>query len=53
MVDDIILCDDEDDSARDAIRMVRKIYPIEKIIFANGGDRTEKIYLKWILKMRI
>ena len=42
MVDDIILCDDEDDSARDAIRMVRKIYPIEKIIFANGGDRTEK-----------
>ena len=42
MVDEVILFDDEDDSAKDAIRMVRRIYPIDKIIFANGGDRTEK-----------
>ena len=42
MVDEVILFDDEDDSAKDAIRTVRRIYPIDKIIFANGGDRTEK-----------
>lgn len=42
MVDDVILFDDNDDSARGAIRELRKTYPQDKIIFANGGDRTEK-----------
>jgi cytidyltransferase-like protein len=42
MVDGVIIFDDQDDSAKDAIRIIRKIYPTDKIIFANGGDRTEK-----------
>lgn len=32
--------DDSDGSAKDAIRKVRLNYPSDKIIFANGGDRT-------------
>jgi len=40
MVDDVILFDDEDDSAKDAIRKTREIYSTDKIIFANGGDRS-------------
>ena len=32
--------DDSDNSACDAIRKVRLNYPSDKIIFANGGDRT-------------
>lgn len=31
---------DSDDTAKDAIRKVRLNYPSDKIIFANGGDRT-------------
>ena len=32
---------DSDDTAKDAIRKVRLNYPSDKIIFANGGDRTK------------
>lgn len=32
---------DEDGSAKDAIHHVRSYYPDDKIIFANGGDRTK------------
>lgn len=32
---------DDDGSAKDAIRHVRNYYPDDKIIFANGGDRTK------------
>lgn len=32
--------DDSDNSAKDAIKQVRKLFPKQKIIFANGGDRT-------------
>lgn len=32
---------DSDDTAKDAIRKVRLNYPSDKIIFANGGDRTQ------------
>lgn len=39
-VDFVIDFDDEDGSARRAIRMVRQSYPHDHIIFANGGDRT-------------
>ena len=39
-VDDVIIFDDSDDTARDAIRKVRTLYPTSHIIFANGGDRT-------------
>ena len=40
-VDFVIDFDDQDGSARHAIRMVRQSYPQDRIIFANGGDRTD------------
>jgi cytidyltransferase-like protein len=39
-VDFVINFDDSDGSAKHAITMVRQSYPQDKIIFANGGDRT-------------
>ncbi len=39
-VDRVINFDDSDGSAKDAIRKVRHLFPNDKIIFANGGDRT-------------
>jgi cytidyltransferase-like protein len=39
-VDFVIKFDDTDGSAKNAIQMVRQRYPADKIIFANGGDRT-------------
>lgn len=39
-VDYVIDFDDTDGSAKDCIRRVRKFYPHDMIIFANGGDRT-------------
>jgi len=39
-VDYVINFDDRDGSAKRAIWMVRQSYPQDKIIFANGGDRT-------------
>jgi len=41
MVDHCILFDDNDDTAIEAIRNVKLLYPNDKIIFANGGDRTK------------
>lgn len=37
----VIEFDDSDDTAIDAIRVVKQLYPKAKIIFANGGDRTK------------
>lgn len=42
MVDHCILFDDKDNSAKEAIRNVRMMYPDANIIFANGGDRTQE-----------
>ncbi len=39
-VDFVIDFNDSDGSAKRAIEMVRQSYPQDKIIFANGGDRT-------------
>lgn len=39
-VDFVITFNDTDNSAKHAIRMVRQSYPQDRIIFANGGDRT-------------
>ena len=39
-VDFVIDFDDSDGSARNALWMVRQSYPNDRIIFANGGDRT-------------
>lgn len=40
MVDGVVLFDDNDGSATEAIRNVKQLYPNDTIIFANGGDRT-------------
>jgi D-beta-D-heptose 7-phosphate kinase/D-beta-D-heptose 1-phosphate adenosyltransferase len=39
-VDFVIDFDDSDGSAKRAITMVRQSYPQDRIVFANGGDRT-------------
>ncbi len=41
-VDFVIDFDDSDGSAKRAIQMVRSSYPTDKIVFANGGDRTDE-----------
>jgi D-beta-D-heptose 7-phosphate kinase/D-beta-D-heptose 1-phosphate adenosyltransferase len=41
-VDFVIDFDDADNTAKHAIWMVRQSYPQDAIIFANGGDRTDK-----------
>lgn len=41
-VDFVIDFDDSDGSALQAIWMVRQSYPQDRIIFANGGDRTNQ-----------
>lgn len=40
MVDHCLLFNDDDNSAVEAIRNIKMMYPNSKIIFANGGDRT-------------
>ena len=41
-VDFVIDFDDTDGTAQHAIQMTRQSYPQDQIIFANGGDRTDK-----------
>jgi len=41
MVDLVLHFDDTDNSAKDAIIKVRKLFTTKHIIFANGGDRTK------------
>lgn len=41
MVDYTLQFFDEDDTAKHAISLVRKMWPSETIVFANGGDRTK------------
>jgi len=41
-VDFVIDFDDVDNTAKHAIWMVRQSYPQDAIVFANGGDRTDK-----------
>jgi cytidyltransferase-like protein len=40
MVDRVVEFDDSDGTACDAICRVKEMFPNDKIIFANGGDRT-------------
>ena len=40
MVDGVVLFNDNDGSAIEAIRNVKSLFPNDQIIFANGGDRT-------------
>ena len=39
-VDVLIVFDDSDGTAIDAIKQVLDMYPEDEVIFANGGDRT-------------
>ena len=41
-VDGCILFNDTDDTAIEAIKNVKMLYPYSQIIFANGGDRTKE-----------
>jgi cytidyltransferase-like protein len=41
-VDHCILFDDTEDHAIEAIRNIKSMYPGDRIIFANGGDRTSE-----------
>jgi D-beta-D-heptose 7-phosphate kinase/D-beta-D-heptose 1-phosphate adenosyltransferase len=41
-VDGCILFNDDDNTAIEAIKNVMMLFPYSQIIFANGGDRTEK-----------
>lgn len=41
-VQEVIPFDDSDNSAKDALRKVRELYPDHTIVFANGGDRTKE-----------
>lgn len=40
MVDGVILFNDNDGTAIEAIKNIKQLYPTDTIIFANGGDRT-------------
>lgn len=44
MVDNVINFNDNDNSAKEAIIKVKRKYKKHKIIFANGGDRTQRTY---------
>jgi cytidyltransferase-like protein len=39
-VDEVVAFDDNDGSAKMAINHLRRLYPHDHIVFANGGDRT-------------
>jgi cytidyltransferase-like protein len=41
MVDYVILFNDTDNTAIEAIKNVKALYPHETVVFANGGDRTK------------
>ena len=41
-VDGCILFNDQDDTAIEAIKNIRMLFPFAQIIFANGGDRTSE-----------
>ena len=40
-VDFVLEFDDDDGSAKSAIKLARQTWPDHKIVFANGGDRTD------------
>lgn len=42
MVGEVIEFDDSDGTSIDAIKKIKEKYPNDKIIFANGGDRTKE-----------
>ena len=49
-VDGVILFNDDNDTALEAIHNVKNLYPNSQIIFANGGDRTKDNIPEMIVK---
>jgi D-beta-D-heptose 7-phosphate kinase/D-beta-D-heptose 1-phosphate adenosyltransferase len=49
-VDGVILFNDDDNTAIEAIHNVKDLYPNSQIIFANGGDRTRDNIPEMIVK---
>jgi len=49
-VDGVILFNDDDGTALEAIHNVKDLYPNSQIIFANGGDRTQDNIPEMIVK---
>ncbi|WP_040479520.1 adenylyltransferase/cytidyltransferase family protein [Longispora albida] len=41
VVDKVLLATDRDGSVRDTLAEVRRLFPGDRIIFANGGDRRD------------
>ncbi len=39
---DVLSFDDSDNSASDGIKKAREKYPNDRLVFANGGDRTKE-----------
>jgi cytidyltransferase-like protein len=42
MVDRVVLFDDSDNSCCDGLEVVKQLYPIDTVVFCNGGDRTKE-----------
>ena len=53
MVDEVILFDDEDDCAKDAIKMVRKNIQLTRLFLLTVVIEKKNIYPKWMLKVKI
>ena len=49
-VEEIVPFNDDDDTAIDALEIVKKKYPDDQIIFANGGDRNKKNIPELVVK---
>ena len=49
-VDGVILFNDDDDTALEAIHNAKELYPNSQIIFANGGDRTQDNIPEMVVK---
>lgn len=42
MVDRVVLFDDSDKSCCDGLEKVKALYPMDTVVFCNGGDRTKE-----------
>lgn len=42
MVDRVVLFDDSDNSCCNGLELVKQLYPMDTVVFCNGGDRTKE-----------
>ena len=53
-VDEVIGFEDDDlGSCINALKLIKNMFPNDEIIFANGGDRIKKIFLRCKLWNRV